>query len=954
MIASTPAPLTARLRLGKTLLLFWLVFATGGALSAGQNLRHGWLFHQGELDSPQAALNVDSFDGQPVLVPHDWAAAGPFDPEAHGGTGKLPWQGIGWYRNELELPKSEQGKRVYLDFDGVMAFPTIYLNGEEVGSWDYGYTPFRIDLTDHFQFGETNVLAVRVDTTKWSSRWYPGAGIYRAVELVTKNPIHVANWGLGITTDGDEQQGLPAENATLSIAIENHLEHDQSVEIQTVLLDPDGKEVAADSRSAHLLAGATSHRKLSLRVPQPRLWDIENPVRYTASVRILASDGKELDAATVAFGFRSFAFTADDGFHLNGRRVQLHGVNLHSDLGPLGMAFNRAAQKRQLEIMMEMGVNAIRTSHNPPAKELLELCDELGLLVWDEVFDKWAWTAGRDDFEPPLPGFAHRHIRNTILRDRNHPSVVTWSVGNEVNIGDKDEGITPQRAAMMSGFARTVDDSRPISMACHIPSAVNGENFSSLDIIGWNYARRYARFRDVYPETPIVYSESASALSTRGYYDPDLPSRPSDYGDGYKINSYDLNAAFWSDIPDKEFELMERDDYVAGEFVWTGFDYIGEPTPHDADSRSSYFGIVDLCGFLKDRFFLYRSHWRDDAETVHILPHWNWPDRVGKNVPVFVYTSGDSAELFLNGKSLGMRTKGDRPNRAPNLAATANVTASSGSRTSATVDSDLSTAWTADPSDSNPTITFDLGKESPIRTIQLDTALKEHLFAYKIESSRNGKSWKPVAEKPTRSLQPWEGTSRILHSTDVSARYLRVTFTKSPEDAAPGLQDFRVFAEPTRNDYYDITYDYRLRWDDVTYHPGELRAVAYRDGKKIGEASVNTVDAAVKLQLTPDRLSTAADSEDLVFITVEALDSANRAHPLAENEVTFSVSGAGEFVATGNGDPRSFVSFSSQKRKLFYGKALLIVRPIDGQPGDITIRAEAPGLDAASLQIQTR
>ncbi|MBC2608152.1 glycoside hydrolase family 2 TIM barrel-domain containing protein [Pelagicoccus albus] len=915
-----------------------------------QLLDEGWLFHAGDLESVADAQTPATFAGEPVHMPHDWAAAGPFDPEEHGGTGKLPWKGIGWYRTELDIPAEAEGQRVYLDFDGAMAFPVIYLNGEEVGSWDYGYTPFRIDITDHVKAGESNVLAVKLDTQKWSSRWYPGAGLYRKVTLVFDQQIHFANWGVGVSTDGDELLGLPAENAILSIEVENHTDAETALVIETEILDPAGKTVATETLEASALSDATTHLGMELHVANPELWDVDSPKLYAAKVKLLDSEGELLDEYETNFGFRTFAFTADDGFHLNGRRVQLKGVNLHSDLGPLGMAFNYHAQKRQLEIMMEMGVNAIRTSHNPPAKELLELCDELGLVVWDEVFDKWGWTAGRDDLTPPLMPFAHRQIENTLKRDRNHPSVVIWSIGNEVQGGDAGDGITPERTAMLAGFARTIDAHRPIAMACHIPPLTNGENFASLDLAGWNYARRYARFRSVWPEKPIVYSESASAFSTRGYYDPELATRKSDYGKPYEISSYDVTAAYWSDVPDKEFELMENDSYVAGEFVWTGFDYIGEPTPYDAQSRSSYFGIVDLCGFLKDRFFIYRSHWREDVDTTHILPHWNWEGREGKNVPVFVYTNGDSAELFLNGESLGMRRKGERPERGPNLAASATATASSGESAALAIDSELSTAWIAGEED-QPSLTIDLGQLHPISTIQLETNGKEHFYAYVIETSKNGKKWKQIVEKGTEDLEEWQGVTRILHQVEAEGRYLRISFAENLGESETGLSDVKVFSNPTTNDYYDVTYDYRLRWDEVTYQPGELKAVSYKDGEVIGEATVETTGKPVALRLTPEKTEVAADGQEFVYVTAEAVDSKGRAYPLADNEITFSVSGAGEFQATGNGDSYSFVSFSSPVRKLFYGKAQLIVRPLAGNGGTITITAEAEGLESATIEV---
>jgi beta-galactosidase len=342
-----------------------------------------------------------------------------------------------------------------------------------------------------------------------------------------------------------------------------------------------------------------------------------------------------VDTETNPLGIRTFQFTANDGFHLNGRRVQLYGVCLHHDQGPLGAAFYPRAMERQLEIMRDMGVNAVRTSHNPPAPELLDLCDRMGFVVWDEAFDKWDTTADRVRGQPPLLEYCARQISSLALRDRNHPSVVVWSIGNEIGGGGRD-GVTPERVKVLSDIFRKVDPTRPVGMACHIPGMAEQPNFDALDLTGWNYARRYAIYRQRYPDKPILYTESASALSTRGFYELPFPTRKTEYSRQFQVDSYDLNAAEWSDIADAEFKLMKDDAFVAGEFVWTGFDYLGEPTPFSREAKNSYFGIVDLCGIPKDRFYLYRSYWRPDTTTIHILPHWNWPDRVGQNVPVFV------------------------------------------------------------------------------------------------------------------------------------------------------------------------------------------------------------------------------------------------------------------------------------------------------------------------------
>jgi beta-galactosidase len=888
-----------------------------------------------------------------VRLPHDWAIEGPFEPSGDGGTGKLPWKNEGWYRRSFELPAGAADRRVYFDFDGVMAFPRVFINGQLAGAWDYGYTSFRIDATPYVKWGEPNVIAVHVDTRRWGSRWYPGAGIYRKVAMTISEPVHIAHWGIQVQAPGPVA-GQPAIAAVAS-RVENHGTAAARVIVRHRLQDPAGRTVAASEASLDVPDGATAIDRQALPAAEALAWDVNHPHLYTLFTDV-EQDGETRDRQETRFGFRSFEFTADDGFHLNGRRVQLFGVNLHHDLGPLGAAFNRRAARRQLEIMQDMGVNALRTSHNPPAPEVLDLADEMGIIVWNEAFDKYAWTAGRPDLQPPLPEFSRRHIESMIRRDFNHPSVVTWSIGNEVWAEEEKEGVSPERVRMMVDYVHELDPGRPASMACHIPPLVNGRNFEALDLAGWNYGRRYANYREQYPDRPIVYSESASALSTRGYYDPDLPDRPTDYSAAYQISSYDLNAAPYSDVVDAEFRLMEKDRFVAGEFVWTGFDYLGEPTPHAEQARSSYYGAVDLCGFPKDRFYLYRSHWRPDVPTVHILPHWNWPDRIGRNVPVFVYTNGDAAELFLNGRSLGMRRKGEVPERLPNLALQGTADASSATgdlAAAAAADGRMDSQWQAEPGATGAWWQIDLGQPQRVAKVSVDTLQKENLYRYTIESSLDGRSWRTLVDHPTRPYPLWSGPTRMLHDIEpADARFLRLTFSHAEREAPFGLKEFMAFSGPADNDYYDVTYRYRLRWNEVGYEPGELRAVAYRDGTAIGEATVETTGAPAILQLQADRSRVLADGEDLVFVTVEALDARRREHPLADNLVRFEVEGAGEIAAVGNGNPLSFEPFLADRRHLFYGKALLVIRPQAGAGGVITVTATSPGLESAAVQIE--
>lgn len=779
------------------------------------NFNRDWKFAKGNRAGAES-VDYDDKAWQAVRLPHDWAISGPFNPEEDGYAGKLPWWGVGWYRKTFKLDKADEGKRVYFDFDGVMAFPQVYVNGKRAGQWDYGYMSFRVDATPYVKFGQDNIITVYVDTRRHGTRWYPGAGIYRKVTMTVCEPVHVAHWGTYITTPE-----VTDSSATVRIrtTVENHLDDDSEISVSIVLLDPDGRAAATGGKNVIVSADGSREIDLSLTVKNPQRWDVTSPKLYTART-IIRGDDKIIDTDTTTFGIRMFEFKADDGFHLNGRRVQLYGVNLHHDHGPLGAAFYTRAMERQLEIMRDMGVNAIRTSHNPPAPELLELCDRMGFVVWDECFDKWDRTADRIDGSPPLEEHGERQIRNFVMRDRNHPCIVVWSIGNEINAQPTDpEGVTPERVKFMSDFVRKYDPTRPVGMACCFPNQVAQSMFDALDLTGWNYGRRYARFRQRYPDKPIIYSESASALSTRGFYELPLRRNKKQYSKQFQVDSYDRNSARWSDIADREFELMERDTFVAGEFVWTGFDYLGEPTPYSKQARSSYFGIVDLVGIPKDRFYLYRSHWRPDTLTIHILPHWNWPDRIGQNVPVYVYTNGNSAELFLNGKSLGRKTKNKDARLSP---------------------------------------------------------------------------------------------------------------------------------------YYAIIDKYRLCFNDVNYEPGELKAVAYKDGKKIGQAVMRTAGEPAKIRLTPDRTELKATGDDLCYILIEALDADGTLCPLADNMIHFKIEGPAEIAGIGNGNPRSYELFQDDKHSLFFGKAMLILIIKEGQGGNIRVIAESDEMQSAEVFLKSR
>jgi beta-galactosidase len=917
------------------------------------NFNRDWKFAKGDPEGAEA-LGFDDSRWHAVRLPHDWAISGPFNPEENGYAGKLPWKGVGWYRRIFQLDQTDSTKRVYFDFDGVMAFPKIYVNGKLAGEWNYGYMSFRVNATPHVKFGGANVIALRVDTQRHGTRWYPGAGIYRKVTMTVCEPVHIAHWGTFVTTPK-----VSDVSATVCVqsTVENHLDEEAKMSVEVVLLDPDGRTAATGTNSQTVPAGGSRELEQSFVVGEPQRWEIANPKLYNAKTIVRMGD-KTVDTDTTTFGIRTYEFTADDGFYLNGRRVQLYGVNLHHDHGPLGAAFYTRAMERQLEIMRDMGCNAIRTSHNPSAPELLDLCDRMGLVVWNECFDKWDSTADRVR-GAPLVEHCKKQLHNFVRRDRNHPSVVLWSIGNEIaDVENNSSGDAPKQVKSLSDFVRTLDPTRPVGMGCFIPSAVGQGVLGTLDLTGWNYARRYAPYRKLYPDKPIIYSESASALSTRGFYELPLPNTKTEYSRQLLVDSYDLNAAAWSDIADAEFKLMEEDRFVAGEFVWTGFDYIGEPTPFNQEARSSYFGIVDLCGILKDRFYLYRSYWRPDTTTVHILPHWNWLDRVGQDVPVFVYTNGDSAELFLNGKSLGRRTEGQQPERPNNLAEDRSVAASSeelerGNVAANANDADSSTRWCAADDTVGQWWQVDLGEVRSIRYLAVEFEREAKNYGYEIRVSTDASAWESIVTKSTSTFPRWGGPSRAFHEVDAKARFLRIEFTQLQRGTWASIKEFGVYPEKVESDYYAVTYKYRLRWNDVTYEPGELKAIAYKRGKEIGQAVMRTAGEPVAIRLTPDRKELRATGEDLCYILVEAVDENGTPCPLADNLVSFKVEGPAEIAAVGNGNPLSLEPFQTGHRRLFYGKAMLIVRTTEGQGGKICVAAQAAGLRAADLTLDS-
>lgn len=777
-----------------------------------------------------------------VTLPHDWAAKGPFykgdNAEVGGGMGRLPSQGVAWYRRKLTIPVADKGKSIYLEIDGAMSYAMVWLNGTLVGGWPYGYNSFQLDLTPFVKFGSDNQLAIRIDNPNHSSRWYTGGGLYRNVWLIKTAPLHVAQWGTFIRT---RNVSTASALVDLSVQVENKSNDAQNVNLITEVytvndkLQRTGRAVAVFPNSIiSLQAGKQKKIEVSVAIKNPLLWEplpSQKSILYVAVTRLYAK-GRLLDEYETRFGIRSVKFDPIKGVLVNEKPIHIQGVNQHHDLGALGAAFNIRAAERQLETLRELGCNAIRFAHNPPAPELLDLTDRMGFLVIDEIFDCWERGKTPLDFHLIFADWHEADLRSFIRRDRNHPSIIAWSFGNEVG-----EQYTGEEGAALAKrlhhMVKEEDSTRPATASMNY--AKPDMPFSNImDIVSLNYQGEgirdapayahlkgiktsplYPAFQQKFPDKLIVSSETASALSSRGTYlfpvynGSSAPVSDSTGGDPVRqyVSAYELYTAAFGSSADKVFASQDKHLYVAGEFVWSGWDYIGEPTPYYT-ARSSYSGIVDLAGFKKDRYYLYQSRWRPDLPMAHILPHWNWADRVGQVTPVHVFTSGSEAELFLNGRSLGKKKKGP--------------------------------------------------------------------------------------------------------------------------------------------------FEYRLRWDDVKYEPGEVKVIAYKDGKRWAENVVKTTGKASQLMLSADRTVINADGVDLAFVTVKVTDANGQIVPDANNIITFSLEGAGEIVATDNGDAANLVSFASPERAAFNGHCLAIVRGKKGQPGIIRLKATSDGLKEAMVEIKTK
>jgi beta-galactosidase len=791
------------------------------------------------MDFPFTQVEFDDRSWEMVDLPHDWAIGGPFqeggNSEVGGGMGRLPVNGVAWYRRKLDIPASDAGKSFFLEIDGAMSYAMVWVNGRLAGGWPYGYASWQLDLTPWLVPGGENQLAIRLDNPNHSSRWYPGAGLYRNVWLTKTQPLRVAPWGAFISTEKVSETAVAIH---LDLTIDNNSPSEKKVQPVTrfYFSGTDGNRAEAPAalltmEEIRVAPGRPARIRGSVILENPRLWGpppSQLPWLYVAETT-LRVDGQPVDRVETRFGIREVTFHPDSGIFINGEKIRIKGVNLHHDLGALGGAFHVRAAERQLEILREMGCNAIRMAHNPPAPELLALTDRMGFLVIDEIFDSWERNKTPHDFHLIFPEWSEADTRAFIRRDRNSPSVIIWSFGNEV--GEQYTGEAGAAVARrLQQFIREEDPTRPTILAMNYAKP-HMELPEVPDIIGLNYqgegirqepeyegtdrirtAPQYEAFHTRHPGKVILSTETASAFSSRGVFlfpVSDLQSAPVRDGRGgdsksSHVTSYELHAVDFGASPEKVFASLEKHPFVAGEFVWTGWDHLGEPTPY-YDARSSYSGIIDLAGFRKERFYLYQSHWRPDLPMAHLLPHWNWPERTGETTPVHLFTSGDEAELFLNGKSLGRKKKGE--------------------------------------------------------------------------------------------------------------------------------------------------FEYRLRWDEVVFEAGELKAIAYRKGKPWAEDVLKTTGGAKALKACADRSTIIPDGKDLSFITVEVTDRKGRTVPRSSQTIHFSLRGQGEIVATDNGDPTDMDAFSSHSRKAFNGMALAIVRFREGARKPLTLIVQSPGLKKTRVRI---
>ena len=775
------------------------------------------------INLPSWDFSRDGNSWSQVTVPHDWAISGPFDKkwdlqmvaieqngekektEKSGRSGALPWIGEGMYQMKWTAPKGY--KRAVLVFDGAMSQPVVCVNGKEAGKWAYGYNAFRIDITPFIQFGKSNLIEVHLNNVEESSRWYPGGGLYRPVSVELYGNENFSTWDTFVRTlKADKQEAEVEVNALLEGKI------GKSGKTVIALLDEAGTKVAEQT-----IKGAAPEIKTTLKVANPQLWSPESPYLY--QVKLTRYEGKKVaDVQTLKTGIRTISVSRNNGFQLNGITRKIKGVCLHHDLGPLGAAENKAALIRQIKTMKEMGCDAIRTAHNMPSTMQMDICDSLGMMVMAESFDMWIYPKCKNGYAKFFKEWSDKDITNLVKHHRNHPSIIMWSIGNEIPEQWSKEG--KEISKHLQDLCHQYDPSRPVTQGMDRAEDALKSGFAQvMDVPGFNYrVHKYYKNIEQLPQGFLLGSETASTVSSRGVYKfPVVVSDKATYPDG-QCSSYDTEYCSWSNLPDDDWKMQDDYSWVIGEFVWTGYDYLGEPTPYDTywPSRSSYFGICDLAGLPKDRYYMYRARWNEQQHTTHLLPHWNWKGREGEVTPVYCYTDGVEGELFVNGKSQGRVRK------------------------------------------------------------------------------------------------------------DKSSRLDR----------------------------------YRLRWNNVKYEPGEIRVVTYNQyGDKVGEDVKRTAGEPAQMKFsveTPDHEPIAcmvegctdehnvllnADGNDLAFITVSLQDKDGNECPLADDELTFEVSGAGTFKAACNGDATSLEPFTQPQMKLFSGKLVVIVQS-SKQKGDIILKVK--------------
>ncbi len=642
-------------------LLFMSVTSLVCAAVGGDSFNADWRFLKGDASDAQS-VSFDDSKWRELNLPHDWAIEGPFDIKYNARCGGLPFHGTGWYRKSFVAPKEWGGKVVKIDFEGAMSEAQVWINGVKVGDNKYGYLGFEVDITKNLKLGENNIIAVKLTPRDLSSRWYPGAGLYRDVWVKVDEMVHIDRHGVSVTTPTATKHKAVVQVET---TLRNESTRDGKFTVEHLIIDVVGQSVAKMSGTIEVAAGETRSGIVYTDLKNPSLWDLYNPYLYTVETTVKQGE-KVIDKQSDRFGVRHIEFTKE-GFFLNGNKIRFNGVCLHHDNGPLGGEYNRRADERKLQILMNMGVNAIRTTHNPFAEGFIDLCDEMGLLVISEAFDEWKIGKVENGYHLYFERDSERDLTEFIKRDRNSPSIIMWSLGNEIlEQGDKKQGFTV--AKRLADICRNVDPTRPSTAGFnYYPAPFVNNMAQQIDIAGMNYKPAvYGKVQEEYPHLLIYGSETSSCTSSRGVYH--LPIEKYQTHESLQVTSYDLIGPPWAYPPDMEFHFLEQNPRIMGEFIWTGFDYLGEPTPYGGrdnstngywnghwPSRSSYFGAVDLCGLPKDRYYLYQSQWAD-RPMVHVLPHWNWER--GQTIPVYVYTNCQEAELFLNGKSLGKRVKG--------------------------------------------------------------------------------------------------------------------------------------------------------------------------------------------------------------------------------------------------------------------------------------------------------